>query len=1536
MILLRDFTQPRGQQQAPQEDVSFTTLMGSAFRQENDVVNLWQLMQRERPPVDTNFSLSNRIEQMGEDNDLWMRHSGLLATAQSDDEFDWLKQKIEREERDRQILASQGWAGMAAAMGAAVFSPVMFIPLVGAARGAKGVAQAFALGAAAGTAAEVPLFLQQHTRTGAELGFGIAAATVLGGLLGSTAMYLRRGDFVKIARDLEPDAPMTPRAAVLMRQDGSLVRVGDEVPLQMPAEFAGTPRQTFVAEVAERVRAERGRLPAITPESDLGLRAVARAAELSDPSTVLTRQAEASGLPSDVSTAWVELETRRARPVTSTVDQEARAAAQTRFSEALQRHGLDEAEVRQRIGEPTQPLTPEQAAAQAVDELAPAPRAEGSTVGARARQDDNIPLERRIGPDGKVTWEPIIDPAQARAMDPALGVGEVASWVNPIVRMAQQWDAPIRSLVSARHALRLSDGGISWQGSRHGLAPSPEGTVEARMNYYKALQARAYRKLYDEYMDYAFSGDKPNVAQRVVHRFRAEFNRPPPGKLSFQEFSAQLTDALNRGDRSPIPQIQRTAEFWRKEVYEQVNEAAQDAADTWGARRLYEEIEEGIDKSYMTHVFSPNAIAEDQSGFINMVADHVRDAASAAWERRLARAHRRAALDQEHARLLELDAEEARRIYDDNAEKLRAMKEQPHPALDEITDLRIRIRDAAEERFEELVRQREARAGTEADDALRTRAQEEVAEDVAAWRDRVRELERALPEDAVQARDAVADLRRQNRQIARSFGRLQERQTQALSQIERNEQMNLDAFQRVVRATQQFMHRMERLDDAALDAEIAKLQSTWDKAFAAARRGEAKLDKLEEDLLLGNYTGKGALEESMRQTGREGRASRAFDRLAQAMAKDRNALRDAVEDKLTAAIAYTNRVNNKRAERNALLREKIEALEPQRALDEAAALRRRTEDMFEELDERLRRAGGLGSTRRGDIDFSEASRDFATELANRIMGSNTRLAQIDAAVGVRSPMRARTLNIPYEQKSRYLEKNSEKVLDRYLRTMGSDIELFRAFGDRSGSKAIQDVLDDMQRIREHLETRPVDESGKKITAKQRREHLRKHDIATQRRKSEFEQTINRVRSLQGVPDNPNALPYRLGRFFINMNVPTMMGVAAITSIPDAGRAVMAHGLTRTFRDGWMPFVRSLMDESQRKLTRAQVKELRLAGVGIEVFTQQRARNIFDILEGGANVSAVERGAEYLALKTPQVALFGPWTDMMKTLTGTVTMARMTRAIEDVAQGRASAADIKYLANTGIDEITARRIYSQLEMPQGGTRYQDVIIPNTEGWTDYKAMRAWMAALSREDSRIVLTPGLERPLMSDASMLGRLVFQFRSFTMSANSKLLIAALQSRDMAALHAVQGLMFSLALGMISYYIWAMTTSERAREEMQNASWGEWVDQAIYRSGVLGAFSEAQIVGSTVSWAQPFTTFAQSDIAGRRPEATVDALLGPSAGKLRQIISVINNMDEPTQGTVSQARKLVPYQNVFWLRRALNEIEEAVADYFNLPESRR
>lgn len=145
--------------------------------------------------------------------------AGAFADAGSAGEVAAIKNRIDRELRDENLLAEMGWGGFAATLAAGAVDPLFLVPVGGAAAtGAKtasvlhrGLLTARA-GMASLTAAEVALQATQDTRTLGESALNVAAGTLLAGVLGTGVAALSRGERAAAIKAIEQDlgSPLAP------------------------------------------------------------------------------------------------------------------------------------------------------------------------------------------------------------------------------------------------------------------------------------------------------------------------------------------------------------------------------------------------------------------------------------------------------------------------------------------------------------------------------------------------------------------------------------------------------------------------------------------------------------------------------------------------------------------------------------------------------------------------------------------------------------------------------------------------------------------------------------------------------------------------------------------------------------------------------------------------------------------------------------------------------------------------------------------------------------------------------------------------------------------------------------------------------------------------------------------------------------------------------------------------------------------------------------------------------------------------------
>ena len=151
-----------------------------------------------------------------------------------------------------------------------------------------------------------------------------------------------------------------------------------------------------------------------------------------------------------------------------------------------------------------------------------------------------------------------------------------------------------------------------------------------------------------------------------------------------------------------------------------------------------------------------------------------------------------------------------------------------------------------------------------------------------------------------------------------------------------------------------------------------------------------------------------------------------------------------------------------------------------------------------------------------------------------------------------------------------------------------------------------------------------------------------------------------------------------------------------------------------------------------------------------------------------------------------------------------------------------------------------------------------------------------------------------------------------------------------------VQGMSFSLALGALSYYTWAVASGGDAYEEAMQLDTDKWIFEAGARSGLYGVLAEGQKLGEQIPGINDWALFGANESRSQRAGSLLGAIFGPSYSLAEKLATVVQGMDDPTQATYKAARtSMVAYQNVFYFRRLLDLMMEGMFDVLDVPEKR-
>jgi len=510
------------------------------------------------------------------------------------------------------------------------------------------------------------------------------------------------------------------------------------------------------------------------------------------------------------------------------------------------------------------------------------------------------------------------------------------------------------------------------------------------------------------------------------------------------------------------------------------------------------------------------------------------------------------------------------------------------------------------------------------------------------------------------------------------------------------------------------------------------------------------------------------------------------------------------------------------------------------------------------------------------------------------IGEGSANNNLNGTVGLRGPLKSRTFQIPDNMVEEFLDNDIEDLGRYYLRNTATDMEIVREFGDLDLTIQKKEILDWYTEAQRTAKT----EKERIKLKKQADADIR--DITAMR---------DRMRGVYAQPD-PDNVWVRAGRVSRNLNYMRFMGGVVASSVPDVARIFMAEGIGKTFSKGLLPLARNI---NSFKVSSAEAKRY---GVGVDALMGGRSQIISDVADYTQPNTAFERGIQYATDNFGRVNLMDYWTTGVKQLHA-VTM--QNSVIDGLLKGQVD----KRLARLGIDDGNAQAMAAELK--KHATKVDGVWLSNARNWDSPELERLWGAAIRKESDRVIVVPGQEKPLFMSTE-LGKTIFQFRSFMFASTQRMTIAALQNQDHNAL---AGVLMLTSLGMMSYSFKQWDAKREIAEDPV-----ELVIEGIDRSGALGGIMEINNTLEKLS----------SNNFGMRPLLGVDIpaarfasrsmsenLLGPTFGSFLDTSLRVANAglaeDGWNESDTRALRRLIPYQNLTFIRQAFDRIEEEVGD---------
>lgn len=621
--------------------------------------------------------------------------------------------------------------------------------------------------------------------------------------------------------------------------------------------------------------------------------------------------------------------------------------------------------------------------------------------------------------------------------------------------------------------------------------------------------------------------------------------------------------------------------------------------------------------------------------------------------------------------------------------------------------------------------------------------------------------------------------------------------------------------------------------------------------------------------------------------------------------------KQAVTDELSALIGLEKQTK-KQAKRQAQLERKLSAIDnaeqtlpklqrhleildkPRQFRNEHARLSRHANSLTR-FDRRRQAA-----MRRMEPMAREELEAAADDIINKIIGAPAGIVPgeliPDGLTKHAGFTKARTLNIPDERIKDFLESDVNYVMENYIRQVAPEIELTKRFGRVDMDGQIKAITEDYNRLISEAAT------PKERAKLEKRRDADLRDIRAMR---------DRLLGTYGAPKDPASFFVRAGRVARHVNFLRLLGGMTISSLPDMARPIMQHGL----RSALKPLGKMMTDISKMRIAKADLREM---GIGLEYALSSRSKVIADLNDPYSRRSFLERGLEWSSQKFGNFTLMNQYTDTMKMWSGLITQSKVLNAAKAVAGGKKlSKKEITKLAHIGIDESMLHRIADQYS--RHGEDLDGLLTGHSHLWDDRVVREAFQSAILKDVRTTVITPGIgDTPLMM-SSELGKIVMQFKTFFFATHNRALVSGIQSGDASFYY---GALLQVGLGSLVYVLKSMMAGREINTDPANL-----VKEGLDWSGMMGWLGEPNNVLENLSGG----TYGMSAMFGGPPASRyqsrngIGALLGPTfdlGGDIKNITAGVLN-GEFDDREVRSVRKLLPFQNLFYLAPLLNQVEE-------------
>ncbi|MDO9100507.1 MAG: hypothetical protein Q7V53_07225 [Caldisericota bacterium] len=488
-------------------------------------------------------------------------------------------------------------------------------------------------------------------------------------------------------------------------------------------------------------------------------------------------------------------------------------------------------------------------------------------------------------------------------------------------------------------------------------------------------------------------------------------------------------------------------------------------------------------------------------------------------------------------------------------------------------------------------------------------------------------------------------------------------------------------------------------------------------------------------------------------------------------------------------------------------------------------------------------------------------------------------------------------------------------------------------------------FDDLIRgVQDEFNQRVEDVSAKITDPKKKAEAIRELGVEKDKDIEQLKYVMNRLKRKGGGGDiTSNSFTSWVNRANKVAGTAQLGSSAVPTSLGDIASVGRNFGHARTT---WN-IIRATFDSDFRKDIMANAKEMGVLSALInqqvrDMHLNELANQSLDPNQGFKSVGLqrLDHGLDKVVDVFGKASMINIWAKSGRAIASVSATQNIIHAVNKGWKSLDATSRMDF-AKFYLDEDMFDRIGKQLKAHADNA--EGIRFAGVEKWDDAEAVRVFKASVYAATEHALNLPsvGTGSKWQND-TLAGRVFMRFKSFNNAAHESTFLAALQNREVSRV--VTGTLNYSFWGFASLYTYDAITGRETDmdkyfgdgEAMQKTAW-----KVLTRTGVMASAQDAfhnasKLAGSDISplaeeWRSIFPKGLEDELFPKFEDlSTPEKLFGPTYGWASKAVSGISSAigdvihgEAPEKNAVAGIRSSLPGQNIAWLRRGIDYVEE-------------